>query len=77
MLLTGTDVLEIIDPVDPDNLQPFNGVWVAKWAPPVLGGDIEALRRTPGVTIVKDEYEPDNLPGWSAIDFIVNPGATQ
>jgi len=70
--LTGSQVLEIIDPVDPDNLQSFTpGVWTAKWCPPVLGGDIEALKHTPGIEIVKDEYEPKNLPGWVAIDFVV------
>jgi hypothetical protein len=47
-------------------------VWVAKWAPvPVLGGDIEVLRRTPGVEIVVDEYESSDLPGWVAVDFAI------
>lgn len=70
-LLTASEVLEIIDPVDPDSLQCFKGTWMAKWHPPVLGGDIEALKRTPGIEIVKDEYEPENLPGWVAILFRV------
>ncbi len=71
MLLTGTEVLEMIEPADPDNLQFFNDRWVAKWAPPILGGDIEALKHTPGITITRNEYEPEGLPGWAAIDFTV------
>lgn len=70
MLLSPSDVLEKIDPVDPDNLQRSGHVWTAKWCLPVLEGDIEALRRTPGVNIIK-EYQPDNLPGWAAIDFTI------
>ncbi|MCG3207136.1 MAG: hypothetical protein FOGNACKC_00736 [Anaerolineae bacterium] len=71
-MLSPAQVLELIDPVDPDKLmQTAPGVWTAQWHPPVLGGDLEALRRTPGIDIVKDEYEPEGLPGWVAVKFVV------
>lgn len=70
--LSGSEVLEIIDPADPASLQSFTpGVWTAKWAPPVPGGDLEILKRTPGIKIVKNEYEPENLPEWVAVQFII------
>jgi hypothetical protein len=64
-------VLELIEPVDPDNLQRFGDLWVAKWAPPVLEMEIEILKRTPQVAFVR-EYEPENLPGWAAIEFKIS-----
>jgi hypothetical protein len=67
-----SDVLKLIDPVDPDSLQQFRpGVWSARWAPPVLGGDIEALKRTPGIRIIRPEYEPPGLRKWVGIDFVI------
>ena len=36
-MMRSSDVLNLIDPVDPDSLQYLDGVWVAKWCPPVLG----------------------------------------
>lgn len=71
MILTPSEVLKMIDPVDPDSLYCNKGTWVAKWCPPVLGGDIEALKHTPGIKIVCDEFEPENLPGWAAVMFLV------
>jgi hypothetical protein len=74
--MTAEEVLGLIDPVDPDSLQatdPSHTEWVAKWHPPVLEMDIEVLKLTPCVTITRDAYEPENLPGWVAVHFTVTP----
>ena len=71
--LSGTQVLEIIAPADPDSLQEMNpGVWTAKWSP--LG--VPSLERFTINThdrleIVKNWYTP--FVGWTAIDFRILP----
>ena len=79
-LLSGSDVLEKIDPVDPDNLQRegTTDIWVAKWCPPILEGDLEALRRTPGIKI-ESEGDSTELKGWYEVRFTVEDtdGETQ
>ena len=73
-----TDVLEFIDPVDPDSLHSFGGgTWLACWIPGVGEMEIEILRRTPGVVITSDAHEPTHLgdgtlKGWLAVRFIVD-----
>lgn len=75
MLLSSAQVLELIEPVDPDNLQPTgSGTWLAKWAPPILEGDLEALRRTPGIEIIQ---ERELFSGWLAVEFRIDPAAAQ
>jgi hypothetical protein len=70
LIISVTKILELIDPVDPDQVQHLGeGVYEAKWAPPILEMEIEVLRRTPGIEIISDVLEP--LPGWAAIRFTV------
>ena len=74
-LLTASEVLRLIEPADPESLrvERSTGTWTAKWCPPIPGADTEALRRTPGVTIVRDEYEAgEGLYGWIAVDFTID-----
>ena len=73
LMLSSSEVLGIIDPIDPENLQSDGkGVWTAKWAPPVPIWQIEALcGGTSGVHIVANVYQPDNLPNWAAVEFSV------
>jgi hypothetical protein len=72
LILPATEVLQHIEPVDPDRIQHVgNGVYELLWFPPILEMDIEVLRRTPGVTIV-EEFEPANLPGWTGVRFTLD-----
>lgn len=62
-ILTGADVLKLIDPADPDTIYPNqDGTFVMTWIAPVPPMDVYALRVTPGVEIIQ-EFEPENLPG--------------
>jgi hypothetical protein len=71
-LRTGAQVLEIIDPVNPDNLYMIGpNIFEAKWGPPVLMMDIEILRGTPGIVVLGEPFEPEHLPGWLAVHFAV------
>lgn len=69
--MTPSEVLAMIDPVDPDNLKRLEGNrYEALWSsasPSTM--DIEILRRTPGVEWVGSSYEPSHLRGWTAVQF--------
>lgn len=70
-LLSPADVLERIDPVDPDHLQALsNGAWLAEWFEPV-GVQIDLLRATRYVTIVGEPFTPEGLPECRAIIFTI------
>jgi len=72
LILPGAQVLEIISPADPDNLQHLgNGIYYASWSPVNPHAvDVENLRHTPRVRIVKEPFWPEQLPdGWIAVHF--------
>lgn len=73
VILPPADVLQLIDPIDPDTLQHIgNGVYEARWFPPVPQEQIEALRAAEIVT-VSEPFVPDGLPsGWTAVRFTVH-----
>lgn len=78
-MITKADVLKAIDPCDPDNLHEFEpGVYTATFIPGYGPMDIEILRHTPGVTIVREPYEPEHLdlPNWTAVDFTIDLSTT-
>jgi len=74
VILTVSKVLELIDPVAPDNLQHVGqGLYRAKWGPGVpTSGELLILTRTPRIEIIGSPYTPDGLPGWTSIDFMVS-----
>ncbi|HKZ86400.1 MAG TPA: hypothetical protein VJ793_22450 [Anaerolineae bacterium] len=68
--MTVSDILHKIDPVDPESIVPLgDGLYVARWCPPVPMMDLEVLRRTAGIEVVGEPFEPDGLPGWMAVRF--------
>ncbi len=71
MPTNAAEVLEYIDPVDPDRLMPGPrpGLWIAWWSPLGAGSHIAILDGTPCVVLVTGPYEPDGLPGWTAVEF--------
>lgn len=72
IIIPTSQVLDLIDPVDPDNLRHVGaGIYEALWCPPVLEMDIEVLKRTPRVEIKGEVFEPELLPGWAAIRFTI------
>lgn len=72
IVLSGSDVLAIIDPVDPENLAHMgNGIYRAMWCPPIPCLDVELLQHTKRVQIEKQAYEPAWLPGWLAVHFTI------
>jgi hypothetical protein len=70
-ILTNSDVLELIEPADPDSLHlNANGSWEALWSPANPHAmDIEIIRRTPEITIVCESHFCERLPRWTAILF--------
>jgi hypothetical protein len=74
IILTESEVLCLIDPADPDNVQHIGkGVYEALWSPATPAAmDIELLRRTERISIVAEPFNPPHLPEWTAIHFTVS-----
>lgn len=69
-VLPVTKVWELISPAQPDTIKALNhNEYEACWWTPVPRMDIEILRRTPGVDIIQDVYEPKTLAAGAAIRF--------
>jgi hypothetical protein len=70
VLVTVSDILRKIDPVDPESIVPLGDGWYeARWCSPVPVMDLEVLRRTEGIEVFGEPFEPDGLPGWMAMRF--------
>jgi hypothetical protein len=64
------DVWDFIAPVRPDMLMELDGGnYEARWWKPVPMMDIEILKRTEGVVIQGEPFEPTTLPGGLAFRF--------
>lgn len=65
-------VWELLSPVQPDRIEDLgDGVYEARWWTPVPVMDVEILRRTEGVMIHSEPYEPQTLAGGLAVRFSV------
>ncbi|MBN1964851.1 MAG: hypothetical protein JW910_09400 [Anaerolineae bacterium] len=70
IILSASEVLDLIDPCDPDNLTHLGqGVYRASWIRPVPPMEPVILRRTPGITIREDVIDER---GWCFITFTVD-----
>jgi hypothetical protein len=68
--LTGLEVWDFIAPAVPDRIVDIgNGQYEARWWKPVPMMDIEILKRTEGVFIHGEPFEPRNLEGGLACQF--------
>ena len=75
LILSASEVAEIIEPADPDNLQHLgSGVYEAKWSPenPATDLDVTLLPYVPRISVLGNAYEPEHLPGWIAVKFTVS-----
>jgi hypothetical protein len=70
--LTRDEVWDHIEPATPDSLDEVSdNVFEAKWAAPVPVLDIEILRRTEGIQILGDCFEPKHMPNGVGIRFTI------
>jgi hypothetical protein len=64
------EVWDCIEPAVPDCVRDIgHGVFEAKWAAPVPMMDIEILRRTEGILIHGDIFEPEDMACGIAVRF--------
>ncbi len=71
--LSIADVWAFIDPAHPDHLKDLGGgVYEAKWWSPVPVMDVEILKRTEGVMVCGELYEPATMPGGIALRFSIS-----
>lgn len=71
-VLPPADLLELLNPVDPDKLQHVgDGVYEAQWSLQNTGrfADLDILAITPAVKLIGTTFEPEGLPGWTAVRF--------
>jgi hypothetical protein len=75
LLMSACDVLDRINPVDPDQLaRRAGGGWTAKWLNPV-GVQIELLSTLPDVVLLGEEYTiGSGSTAMHAIDFAFKGG---
>jgi hypothetical protein len=73
VILTASDVLALIDPVDPDSVTHLGaGVYEAKWYDDAEGRtDLACLQAGSLINVIGDMYVPAGLPAWIAIKFSV------
>ncbi len=72
-ILSGSEVLDLIDPVDPDALvRRKGGGWTAKWFQPV-GLQVELLSTIEGVELLGEPYIIAMPSGhdMTAVDFVL------
>jgi hypothetical protein len=66
------EIWERLTPCTPDHIAELSeGIFEAVWASPIPVMDVEILRRTEGVLVLGDIYEPKVLPGGMAVRFSV------
>ncbi len=66
------EIWEWLTPCVPDHIEELSeGIFEAVWASPIPVMDVEILRRTEGVLLLGDAYEPKVLPGGMAVRFSV------
>jgi hypothetical protein len=71
-MINRNDVWDRLTPCTPDYLEELAmGVFEAVWASPIPVMDIEILKRTEGVMLLGEQYEPKILPGGVAVRFSV------
>ncbi|MCP5098735.1 MAG: hypothetical protein GY943_24555, partial [Chloroflexi bacterium] len=59
VILSPTDVLEIIDPIVPKNLKHVGeGLYRALWCPPMPMDQVQALQDTARITVITETYNP-------------------
>lgn len=73
VILTASEVLALIDPVDPDRVTHLGaGVYEAKWYDDAEARtDVTCLQAGPLITVIGDMYVPAGLPACIAIKFSV------
>ncbi len=72
VILSTFDILEIIDPIDPEKITHVGeGIYRALWCPPVPTGQVGALQDTDRITVITETYNPVHLPTWLAVWFVV------
>jgi hypothetical protein len=66
------EIWEKLTPCTPDHIKALSeGIFEAVWAAPIPWMDVEILKRTEGVRVLGDVYEPKMLPGGMAVRFLV------
>lgn len=72
-MISTAAVLDAIEPVDPDQLlvvDPIHQVFEARWSPFNRNEiDVQRLKTHTHCEFVGNRSEPDNLRGWTAIQF--------
>jgi hypothetical protein len=66
------EIWDKLTPCSPDHIEELSeGIFEAVWASPIPVMDVEILKRTEGVLLLGDAYEPKVLPGGTAVRFSV------
>lgn len=77
-IISAGDVLEIIDPVDPDNVFHLgDGIYEARWMDKEIAAEeitqLCNVHRARIVIVSEAPFRPEGLPTWVAVQFCVIP----
>ncbi len=72
VILSTFDILEIIDPIDPEKITHVGGgIYRALWCPPVPMDQVGALKNTARIKVITKTYNPMHLPTWLGVWFVI------
>ena len=75
IVLSEVAVRQCMGATDPDRVQHIGqGIYEARWSPGCFEvSQYEVLRATPSITIVAEPFSPEDILGWTAVRFCLNP----